>query len=1457
MAIAALDGGTLREFSEKVARYFLDFLQSDFKRQPAPRRRLQHDKASSHIRLEQFPKLASAFRSLLKEQTKEWKPIVVARGSFTRRLSNTMLDYLEKHIEAISDDVFDDYRASVQSFVELSVSGAGEDHEEWIESALFHASAEADDRIVRPLLNSVRSTILRDAAEPDDRAFELETALVGTVTSGLAQTLASALNDYRVNGEIAAVEDVLRTQISPDGTRSALKEAAAEFWMADAYDELRDLVTFTSSGENLQVYLYVGAMTYHTQTYPLFYVPISVSTEPGAYGLQLEPHLYINRQALEFVLQDLAGGNSAIVSPVRERIVYLSPEDRAATELDARIATLCGALGLPRVVNLVGSDREREVTLQVAVQNSLFVAAFDRADEALVNDYEEILAAANDGGDAITRLFQDIIKAVISEEPVSLTAEVEQQWEDAPLSQRLIADSPIPLNEEQRKILIALSHPSCRFVVVQGPPGTGKSHTITAIAFEAIRTGKAALILSDKTEALDVVEEKLEETIAQIRPTEDFPNPILRLGKSGSNFARLVSLSSAQKIMREHSAAQAHMGRLTAEQTRSHDALRDGLDKSAADFSHEMLDRILRLHDLEQWFSENVDVSEALQLAVGACLDSVLQDFVKASELVAYDAAGVDAVIASCIRPLTLEKIRDELRRRIIASEVRASLPLGAMKEFEPFGVLGAKAMIAALTEYEELRRPIIGYLFRGDKVRRIEANIRELVPARAVLSLGRQPDTFRTVAQAVFTIADRARTVGLGDDDVPAVYQLVVDDEPVALDDTILQTLNSLSRVLAADIYAPNRVESALQAACDRGIGGEFLGRVIEYAVLWTLCQAAFRRLGTLDFIGKKTQLERLNVREMANGIDEKFVKLVTEHPADSRALARVIREKGKFPADRFELLKGSFPVIIASIREFSEYMPLLPGIFDLVIIDEASQVSVAQAFPALLRAKQVVVFGDFKQFSNVKSANASNERNRVYRNDIEAFVRQRIAHDSATLARIVSFDVKKSVLEFFENCANYRIMLRKHFRGYQELIGFSSRTFYRGELQAIKVRNLPIEDVIRFEVVGASAETDHLRNVNEGEAAFIIDRLVDLLDDHDPPSVCIITPFREQQSFIAKLVAEHARSDDFRRILHLRVMTFDTCQGIERDIVFYSLVERDKRILNYIFPVSIDQLEDTVEEKIKAQRLNVGLSRAKELMWFVLSKPISEYIGSIGAALRYYDNALQTADEVSVSQTDRRSQMEPKVLEWIKQTPFFQRGGEAIKLTPQFQIGRYLRQLDPRYHHPEWVADFLLRYESPSGPLEIVVEYDGFDAHFKGRDTTEINASNYESYMSEGDIERQLTLEQYGYRFVRLNRFNVGRDPVQTISAMLERVVKNADVRDPEAISQIRDDAAGLGDGSRKRCSRCNQIRELSEFHDRSLRDGAGGYGRICIVCKNAFKPKPRPRGYSPRWQYRRKRF
>src|SRR5262249_24463084 len=117
-----------------------------------------------------------------------------------------------------------------------------------------------------------------------------------------------------------------------------------------------------------------------------------------------------------------------------------------------------------------------------------------------------------------------------------------------PMPQRLFFDSPLPLVEEQRKILSAIKHPKARFIAVEGPPGTGKSHTITAVAFDLILSGKSLLVLSDKKEALDVVEDKLNQALSKVRPTEDFPNPILRLGKDASNYAQLLKKSAIEGL---------------------------------------------------------------------------------------------------------------------------------------------------------------------------------------------------------------------------------------------------------------------------------------------------------------------------------------------------------------------------------------------------------------------------------------------------------------------------------------------------------------------------------------------------------------------------------------------------------------------------------------------------------------------------------------------------------------------------------------------------------------------------------------------------------------------------------------------------------------------------------------------------------------------------------------------
>lgn len=148
---------------------------------------------------------------------------------------------------------------------------------------------------------------------------------------------------------------------------------------------------------------------------------------------------------------------------------------------------------------------------------------------------------------------------------------------------------------------------------------------------------------------------------------------------------------------------------------------------------------------------------------------------------------------------------------------------------------------------------------------------------------------------------------------------------------------------------------------------------------------------------------------------------------------------------------------------------------------------------------------------------------------------------------------------------------------------------------------------------------------------------------------------------------------------------------------------------------------------------------------MHFVLSRPLDEYKGSIGEALRHYDLSLtEGRKERSVSEVDKSSGMEPAVLNWFYQTRFWQQNKSKSGLFPQFEIGKYLKQLDPRYEHPMYRVDFLLVVREPDrSARKIIIEYDGFVEHFG--DLPGVNEKNYPDYHSEEDVYRQKVLEGY----------------------------------------------------------------------------------------------------------------
>jgi hypothetical protein len=1423
-----LESSTLRNVAVQVCHYFKDFLESDFRRQQAPRRRiiLQSDAGfRTGMRVRAYPTLESELWSLISRPSGEPMQLKVGPRKFTRSLSPVLRKIVEEHVRAIDQQAIDQVREATLAQISRTYSASISDPEKWVDDACTFLREQAGDLIVRPLVTRLDAALQRTSYNVVDSVFTAESEMVAAVTGEATSELPAVLARHLARRDDAAVAGALAAFLTLNAVQATLTTFFDGFVAADAFLEFRDLETFAAITEGVQLYLYIGSCRFRSAQYPLFFVPVQVDRLPDAEGFQISlgNQLFANRAAIDFVLQELAQAKlREWAAPIQDRINYLKPE-QSIYEVARHLFGLVGnSMDLAGQIQL--SSRASDAsTADVTLSTALHLCVFERGEEALVNDYEELIALAKQGGSAIVTLFEKMVRGVLRENPKSVAESIEADWERMPLTEKLVFDSPIPLNEEQRKILLSLHEPDGWITVVEGPPGTGKSHTITAIAADCAVNQKSCLVLSDKAEALQVVQDKLSEAMSRVRHVEDFPNPLLRLGRQDANFKKLVANQTVNQVTAYVRAVKANHAHLVAEKKDAGETLKQAIDDTIASLGTIDLARLKRLHDDEAALTKsNPNFLASIESAPEGSLSS-LQGSPPPEPSADYEAY-VGRVSKESSNAL-------ELRDRIAADFLACGFAAGlghesrkALAIFEQLDRAQARELATICLQYRQLRMPLFGYLFRGAAVRALELRLSQF-PTTRVLQLSAEIGPLETVIKALSVLRGRLEEAKL-EHWFSHAYRVAANGQPT------LALAQEAKIVSAAMAVVPGALESLLGAA------GATWVIAARYLREWTEVRNTFSKAPEFDYVGSKTKLERLNTSLMNAHVDGRLVRFMENHRADAKTLSQLIAQRQKFPEHKFDAVRSSFPIIIASIREFGEYMPLVPELFDVVVIDEASQVSVAQALPALLRAKKVVVLGDSKQFSNVKSTNASIAINDKYRANLVQFFERNVSQDAEALQRLSMFDVKRSVLEFCGMAASYSIMLRKHFRSYPELISYSSNTFYNHQLQAIKVRGVPLDDVVRFELVDPVGHQVS-RTTNTAEAEFIEGKLLELLEEENPPTVGVITPFREQHTLLTKRLLGHARAEEFESRLRLKVMTFDTCQGEERQIIFYSLVATPGMdALNYIFPVSLSDAEESVEEKLKVQRLNVGFSRAQEMIWIVHSMQLEQFRGAIAGALNHYAGVLRQKHG-HTAQVDPSSPMESRVLGWLHATSFVQEAADDVEILPQFPIGEYLKQLDPTYQHPSWRVDFLLTYRAGGAPIYIVVEYDGFEFHFK--DMAKVHVGNHERYLRPEDVERQLTLESYGYRFLRINRFNLGKDPVQTLDQRLRRLVEMAGGEiTARIVDRVREQAEGMTSKEMRQCRTCSEIKPLEGFFDSALKNGAGGYGFKCVQCK-ASRQRP----------------
>jgi very-short-patch-repair endonuclease len=283
----------------------------------------------------------------------------------------------------------------------------------------------------------------------------------------------------------------------------------------------------------------------------------------------------------------------------------------------------------------------------------------------------------------------------------------------------------------------------------------------------------------------------------------------------------------------------------------------------------------------------------------------------------------------------------------------------------------------------------------------------------------------------------------------------------------------------------------------------------------------------------------------------------------------------------DRLEECRGAVPAWVMPIHRILDTVKPAPGIFDVVIIDEASQSGPEALFLAYL-AKQIVVVGDDKQIRPETIGLDQDQVHQLQRRYLKEIPHREIYDPTESLFGIATVRFGNPV------------RLREHFRCMPEIIGFSNRLSYEDQ-PLIPLRQFGgdrIEPVLKAIYVQGGFQDLGKGKVNKVEAEQLVDAIEQCCEDprYRDKSIGVISLLNtsDQDRYIEQLLVNRLDPEEIERRNIICGDAYDF-QGDERDIIFLSTVSA--------------RSEGTRVRAMTGQkaerRFNVAASRAKDQMW------------------------------------------------------------------------------------------------------------------------------------------------------------------------------------------------------------------------------------------------------------------
>ncbi|MEV4439868.1 DEAD/DEAH box helicase, partial [Streptomyces sp. NPDC049577] len=362
-------------------------------------------------------------------------------------------------------------------------------------------------------------------------------------------------------------------------------------------------------------------------------------------------------------------------------------------------------------------------------------------------------------------------------------------------------------------------------------------------------------------------------------------------------------------------------------------------------------------------------------------------------------------------------------------------------------------------------------------------------------------------------------------------------------------------SRALKALVTAPRTDASHLgwpAWATERPVTAELLTSLAAAADT----ERELRDLGPLHLQRDEKVLRQART-ELSAALSELSAELARAASAEALSRAQglmgqrfqALRRRSGFQKSQKNLMTHvkAWAISTHSVRQ----LELTPKLFDLVVIDEASQCSIASVLPLLFRARRALIIGDPMQLGHIADVSAEQEHRARTRAGLSA-------------AQLEDHRLAYHVHSSYHAAAQHgdsALLLDEHYRCHPAIADIVNGYCYAGQLQVLTDVRRQIPALVPLGAAepapvlgwvdvpyGESARGPGDKSWRNAEEAAAVRRVVDDLLARLPEdaTVGVVTPFRAQKEALERVLRDE----------RVRVGTVHAFQGGQRDIMLLSPV-------------------------------------------------------------------------------------------------------------------------------------------------------------------------------------------------------------------------------------------------------------------------------------------------------------